>query len=121
MTELRGLFSKWNKKEEEVTQAKKEEDVKKQSEVFANEESESNYSDDLNNDEFIGFKTEEITPNMSLEDFIKIGERIKMREELCKDSTTSPQITNITDLNENDAEFIKDELKKDVFERDWAK
>lgn len=62
---------------------------------------------------------------MPLEDFIKIGERIKMREELSKAPLkrefSQVNFANDKMLSEADAEFIKKEFKKDVLERDWSK
>ena len=46
-----------------------------------------------------------------------------MREELAA-GTPAAKNSNIMkqkQLSETDAEFIKDEFKKDIFERDWAK
>jgi hypothetical protein len=67
----------------------------------------------------------DISPDMPLEDFIKIGEQIKMREELLKNPSTQEfnQIDFVNDktISEADIEFIQKEFKKDVLNRDWSK
>ncbi|CAI2371535.1 unnamed protein product [Moneuplotes crassus] len=97
LNELRSLFSKWNKKEE---QNRREKELHQSSEgkvpnEVHKDDSSSNSSDTINNDDFLGFKSSEIYPNMSIEDFIKIGERIKMREQLARDTMAAREAMNL--------------------------
>ena len=75
-------------------------------------------------DDFLGFKIEEITPDMGIEDFIKIGERMKMREELAKSTGTfkkEKSKANSKNISEKDVMFIQKEFQKDVLNRDWTR
>ena len=62
---------------------------------------------------------------MDIEDFIKLGERMKMREEL----TNQGEAYNSDRFNQNyskkisdkDAQFIEKEFQKDILDRDWSK
>ena len=62
---------------------------------------------------------------MDIEDFIKLGERIKMREEI---ANASKGLTNVAQngsvanqLSDSDINFIQKEFQKDVLEREWSR
>lgn len=61
---------------------------------------------------------------MDIEDFIKLGERIRMREELASNNLNKPFIASkvkSNGLSEEDANFIQKEFQKEVLERDWSR
>lgn len=61
---------------------------------------------------------------MGIEDFIKIGERMKMREQLAKTTGMVREERSIFDnknISEKDVLFIQNEFKKHVLRRNWTK
>ena len=62
---------------------------------------------------------------MDIEEFIKLGERMKMREELAKTAegyhSDKFKQKSVKKMSDKDALFIENEFKKDVLDRDWTK
>lgn len=63
---------------------------------------------------------------MTIEEFIRLGERMRMREELSKINNDTPRTQKVNfnttnQLSNADVKFIQKEFEKDVLERDWTR
>ena len=63
---------------------------------------------------------------MTIEEFVRLGERIRMREELANAHMKQKEPPKIHQgsvrlLSDTDALFIQKEFEKDVLERDWTR